>query len=379
MAGECRLLYVVRACGGGMLRHLLDLLRYLDRSLFQPLVAGPPQGKLPCAIGSLGVDFIPLPLKGNWQPWQYPRLREELSGFIRRAGINLVHTHGVHAGLVGRWAAHRAGVPVIATAHNFVYSRPGPRWQKAALAWYQRRLVPITDCFIAVSQGLAQELQRVEGVPPGKIVTIYNGVDLDRLAVAFGRAGEKRLPFLADGPVVGTIARLIPEKGVDVFLRACALIVRVEPQVRFLIIGDGPSRRALEELAGRLGLGERAFFVGQVEEAASLLPFLDVYVQPSRQEGFSLAVLEAMAAGLPIVASSTGGLVEVVRPGENGYLVAPGDWEGLAREILFLLRHPGLARHLGRAGRRLVAARFGVTGMVQATQEVYRRLIEAKP
>jgi len=315
---------------------------------------------------------------GEWLPWRYTGLREELYRFIRRAGIGLVHTHGVQAGLVGRWAAHRAGVPVVATVHNFVYSRPGARWQKLALAWYQRRLARHTDCFIAVSSSLAEELQRVEGVPPEKIVTIYNGVDLDRLAASFERSREWRPTLGTKGPLVGTIARLLPEKGVDVFLRACAGVGRAEPQARFVIVGDGPARRSLEDLAARLGLGGRALFLGWVEEAASLLPLLDVYVQPSWREGFSLAVLEAMAAGRPVVATRAGGLAEVVRPGENGYLVAPGDAEGLAREILFLLRHPLLARQMGGAGRRLVQARFGIADMVKATQEVYRRLTGAK-
>lgn len=375
LEGRQKILYVIRPCRGGMLQHLLGLLRYLDRGRFCPVVAGPPVGPLPAAVAALDVAFIPLALQEGWHPWPDHWLRRRLAAIIAGTGVDLVHTHGVQAGLAARPVAYAAGVPVVATAHNFVYSRPGPAWQKRILARCQRRLVGYTDCFIAVCEGLGRELRQVEGVPAHKLVIIPNGVDLDRLQAIFARGKAKDPLFPHERPRIGVFARLIPEKGVDVFLRASVPVAREVPRCRFLIVGDGPQRRALENLARRLGLAERAFFLGEVEEAAGLLPLLDLYVQPSRQEGLSLAVLEAMAAGRPVVASRTGGLVEEVRHGETGWLTAPGDVHDLAKAMLFLLGHAELARRFGENGRRLVAERFTVKKMVEATEAVYSRLL----
>jgi len=357
-----------------MLQHLLHLLQYLDRSRFRPLVAGTPEEALVAALRDLDADFRPLPVGQGWHPIGRRRLQRELEGLLRAEGVRLVHTHGVLAGLVARYPAYRAGVRVLVTCHNLIYTRPGWPWRKRLLARWQRRLVPYTDRFIAVCRALAEELRRFEGVPPEKIAVIPNGVDLERLDAVLARGRSLPPPF-DRGPVVGTFCRLIPEKGPDLFLKAAAVIARQVPESRFVIAGDGPWRPHLEALARGLGLGGRVGFLGWVEEAAGLLPRLAVYVQASRQEGLSLAVLEAMAARRPVVAFRTGGLAEVIRPHRNGLLVPAQSWPELAQAVTALLRDRGLADRLAAEGRRTVQERYSARETVERTQALYRDLL----
>ncbi|MGB9886378.1 MAG: glycosyltransferase family 4 protein [Moorellales bacterium] len=371
-----RVMYLVRPCRGGMLQHLNYLLRYLDRRKFIPLVVGPAEPELVSLPEQLGADFRPLALQAGWYPWSRWRLERELEEIIRSERVELVHTHGVLAGLVGRRPAHRLGVPVVATYHNLVYSRPGSRWRKALVARWQKGLAQYTDRYLVVCRAVAEELVRVEGVPPEKIAVIPNGIDADRLQNLFEQGVNCSRHFPPGTAVVGTFSRLIPEKGVDVFLRAAEKTARQWEPARFLIVGDGPQRRRLESLCRRLGLEARVRFLGWVDEAAANLPHLAVYVQPSRQEGLSMAVLEAMAAGRAVVASATGGLAELIRPGKNGLLVAPGNPEELAGAILGLLRDPDRTVRLGQEARRTVQEKFSARRMAEKTQEVYHQLLD---
>lgn len=373
---ENRLIYVIRKCSGGMLGHLLGLLDSLDGSGWSALVAGPPYPSLQEAVSERGVPYVGIPVGEN-RLLNHQRAVWELSELIHRQRAVLLHTHGVWAGLLGRPAAKRVGIPVVVTAHNFVYSRPGPAWKKAALAWRQRRLVPDTARFIAVCEGLANELQRVEGVPESRITTIYNGIDLHRLERLFAGSGTG-IDFQNHRvPTVGTIARFIPEKGVDLFLRAASVVAREKPLTRFLIIGEGPDRAKLTALTSRLGLEGRVDF-RTAAPAAGHLPRLTVYVQPSRQEGLSLAVLEAMAASLPVVAARTGGLIEEVQSGRTGLFFEPGNWRELAQRIIALLNDPEGSSRMGRRGRRRVEERFNLEGMVSSTLKVYQDLKEGR-
>jgi glycosyltransferase involved in cell wall biosynthesis len=158
-------------------------------------------------------------------------------------------------------------------------------------------------------------------------------------------------------PVVGLVGRLVPEKGVDVFLRAAALVSAVVPQARFLVVGDGPLRPDLEHRAAVLGLAGAVTFTGYRSDAPRLLAGLDVLAVPSRSDGSPLVVCEAMAAGVPVVASRVGGLPDLVEDGGSGLLVRPGEAEDLARALVSLLLDPEAARRLGARGRRLAAGR----------------------
>ncbi|EKP93902.1 glycosyltransferase [Thermaerobacter subterraneus] len=257
----------------------------------------------------------------------------------------LIHAHGLKAALAASLACPR--VPLVMTLHTF----PTGWWQRQVARWVARRCRAV----VAVSRALATWAAVAGIVPaaaPGRPAQVHVLVPpLQRVGTALlPRQRARRELALPDvGPVVGTIARLSREKGVDVLLRAVALVHRHGLPVTCLVIGAGPDEPALRRLAGRLGIGAWVRWAGHRQEAARWLRAVDVYVQPSRQEAYGLAAAEAMAAACPVVVSRTGGLEDLVRDGIDGRLVPPGDPVVLARVLFGLLRDEAARHRLARA------------------------------
>jgi glycosyltransferase involved in cell wall biosynthesis len=221
----------------------------------------------------------------------------------------------------------------------------------------------------AVSNDLRQHLVS-EGFQPSQVDVVYNGIDpgpapsVDDRVRARARLGVPSEPF-----VIGTVARLDPVKDLGVVIRA---MVSVAPDAAaiLVVIGDGPERAALERTASVCGVAERVIFLGHREDARELLPACDIYVNSSIFEGVSLTILEAMAAGLPVVATAVGGTPEIVGP-ETGVLVPARDPDSLARAMLSLMRNPPARETMGRAGRQAVESRFTLDRMVDDYVRVY--------
>jgi glycosyltransferase involved in cell wall biosynthesis len=180
-------------------------------------------------------------------------------------------------------------------------------------------------------------------------------------------------------PLVGVVARLQPEKGVAAFLKAAACVAPLFPEVRFLVVGDGPFREELTALTRQLGLEQRVHFLGYRPDARALIELLDVLVVPSFTEGSPLIVLETMAAGVPVVASAVGGVPDQVQHGKEGLLVPPGAPGVLGDALLRLLRDPAYARSLGEAGRERAASEFSYATMLQRIEAVYRAALGQPP
>jgi glycosyltransferase involved in cell wall biosynthesis len=280
----------------------------------------------------------------------------------------------------GRLAAWIAGVPVIASA---IHSTGYPD----SIGRLNRLLAPLTDAFIAVASTHGRYLAEREGCPADKVRVIPNGVDTDRFRP---RRGLPKLsshenvavPFSGpDGgkhPVVAIVAALRPEKNHELFLQAAALVRRELPKTRFLIIGDGPRRPLLEKLAADLDLAEAVSFLGSRNDVAELLSTVEVLVLSSHTEASPVSVLEAMAAGVPVVATRVGSLAETVCDGQSGYLVPPGDAGAIASRVASLLRDRGLAQRMGRAGRQHVLAQASLRSMVEGYQNLLAGIYTAK-
>jgi len=241
---------------------------------------------------------------------------------------------------------------VIATQHLLPINGVGGRRLK------QRLLGSCVDRYVAVSEDMARTL-RAALHSERKVRMIHNGVALDRPAMANAslRAALSPTP---DRPLMLTVARLHPQKGLGYLLSAAACV----PGAVFLVAGDGPQRGALEAESRRLGLAERVIFLGHREDVPALLACCDLFVLPSLFEGLPVSVLEAMAAGKPVIATAVGGTDEVVVHGETGLLVQPGDAGALAEAIQLLLADSGLADRLGTAGRARVEREFSAEAMV---------------
>ena len=199
------------------------------------------------------------------------------------------------------------------------------------------------------------------GVPADKVMTIWNGIDLDRFAYR---------GYCPGGPIVA-VARLSPEKGLDVLLRAMAEVLRTEPRIRLEIAGDGPLRSDLEGLAAELHIQANVRFLGEISDVPSLLARASLFVLPSHSEGISLTLLEAMARGLPVVATKVGGNAEVVVNGETGFLVPPNDPSALAHRLRQVGMDSDRCQMFGRAGRRRVEAHFDIRRVLVEYEKLY--------
>ncbi len=286
-----------------------------------------------------------------------PALVLRLARLFRRGRADVVHTHDDRPNIHGAPAAKLVGARVVHTRHS----------QGSLLSRRQALLVALvsrfTDRFVCISRDSAAWAVR-HGIPRRRVRTIWNGIDLGRFAYTGPCAG---------GPAV-IVARLAPEKDVDTLLRAAATIVRACPDFRLEIAGDGPCRGDLERRAAERGLGECVRFLGAVRDVPALLARARLFVLSSLTEGISLTLLEAMARGLPVVATEVGGNVEVVRPGETGFLVPPQQPDQLAQTLLQLWLDPVLGARLGRAGRQRVEGLFDVRRMVAEYEALYARL-----
>lgn len=360
-----KIFYLTRPAAGGMRRHLQLLLGRFSRD--HTIYLGSPEREWPgwAGPGTAGAHFQ-LPLSGGLNPAGDLLTFHRLHILLRRLGPALLHIHGFKAALPGLAAARWAGVPVLVTIHNSPAHRAAPCLPAAA-----RALGAGKARYIAVSGTLAGELVAL-GIPRQQISVIHNGID----PAPFERAAAERPPrHRAEGEtIVGTAARFAPQKGLTYFLQAAAALAPLFPEMRFLVIGDGPGRLALERQALQLGLSGRLSFCGHCSDVARRLADIDIFVLPSLTEGSPLALLEAAAAGCAVVASDVGGLPEVITGGVHGLLVPPADAAALARAIAALARDPARARRLARACRERIAGRFTLEKMLSRTAALYDQL-----
>jgi len=359
--------YLVRPAEGGIKSHLLTLLSGLDRTRFEPIVICPPDTSLRREVEQAGCKVIPLELVGELNPIKDLRAVLGLRRILRRVKPDILHIHSAKAGLVGRLAAASLRRPrIVLTMHSFVFDeRVGPL-KRAVAAWVERRLSGLTDRIIAVSRALRDELVSQMGLRAERITVISNGVAFREIRKSGG-----------NGPRVGTVSRLAPQKGVDHFIRAAALVRKKLPSARFFIIGDGPLRKKLEALAGEVGVRESVEFLGFQPDALPIVATFDVFVLASTWETFGLTLVEALSQEVPVVAFRVGGVPEIVDGSTTGLLAEPGDVEDLAAKVCRLLEDGELAARIGRDGCNFVRSRFGSDRMVAETQSLYAGLVRA--
>jgi glycosyltransferase involved in cell wall biosynthesis len=366
-----RIAFVASTFGiGGAERVISEVVARLRADRFEPqlyfLREAGPLGRELFARGVGGVERIearrgdPLAVARLWR-------------YFRRERPDVAFCMDHHnAMLVGRVAgvAARVRALVVGSHSTGLFGRRG------SLRRADRWLMEFTDCVVALSRTHARYLQEREGVSPGKLRVIENGIDVTAFAESGGSRVRAELGIGEDEAVVSMVAALRPEKAHEVLLEAAArLEVGVRP-VHFLLAGDGARREALEALSVRLGVRERVHFLGARRDVPALLRASSVLVLPSHPvvETLPLAVLEAMAAGVPVVASRVGSIPEVIESGENGLLVPPGDAPALAEAIAHMLGDDALARRVAAAARRTVAERYSAQRMADGYADMFDEL-----
>ncbi len=294
----------------------------------------------------------------------------EISRLIQQENIDIVHLHGYSAANFGRIAARKMGIKNIVHEHAVLKVLP----HQFLADWLLRKK---TDVAIGVCQVVKEFMIRGRSIPEDKIRIIFNGVDVKKYTPLSTRSQQDIRETFNIPPgtrVVGTITRLRKEKGNDIFLRAIPDIVKRENKVRFLIVGEGPEKEALKNLAAQLGIEKYVVFTGFRKDVSALLSLFDIKVIPSLSEGFPLAFLEALASGRAIVASAVGSISEVSVDGETALLVPPGDAKELSAKIIQLLQDDFLREKLGKNARE-EAKKYSIESNVQALESLYTSLM----
>ena len=309
------------------------------------------------------------PVKDLVALWRIVRL-------LRRERVTLLHTHTSKAGFLGRLAAGLARTPlVVHTPHGHIFYGYYGRALTTLFVLLERIAAPLTDRIVVLTeQELEEHLERRIGRRE-QFAVIPSGVNLPALRAQAPPREEarRRLGVAADCLLLVGVGRLVPIKGFDVLVRALPAIVKEAPAARLCLVGDGPDRPALEAEARALGVADRVLLAGAHEEVAPFLAAADLLVAPSRNEGLGKALVEAMALGLPVVATRVGGIPAVVADGQTGSLVPPDDPPALARAVGALLKDPELRRRAGEAGRRR-AEQFSLAAMESRLLGLYREL-----
>ena len=297
---------------------------------------------------------------------------------IRRVRPHIVHTHTAKAGAVGRLAAVLCGVPVVVhTFHGHVLRGYFSPAKTAVYRAIERGLARRTDRLLTVTDRVRDELLALGVGRPEQYTTVPLGFDLAPLVQAARRRGELRAELgVGSAPLVGIVARLVPIKAHEVFLDAAARIRTAVPDARFLIVGDGACRPALEARVDALGLREAVRFLGWRADLDRLYADLDVVVLTSRNEGSPVALIEAMAAGVPVVSTAVGGVPDVVADGTSGLLAPMDDAAAVADHTVALLRDRVRAASMGSEGRGRVVATYSADRLVADIESLYTALVE---
>ncbi len=356
-----RVAQVVRPAAGGIRRHVSLLCAHLDRRQFAPSLYAP-------------TDFAPdLPLENVPQHRLEIAARTRIVADLRtisdaarqlRGRTDLVHAHGLRAALIGVPAARRANLPSLFTAHNLV--PPTGRLQRVLL----RHIGRMTNAIIAVSQAVADTLTSA-GLPAPKIHVIPNGIPVEQYRLRPLEVDIITHSILNGVPIILAIGRLSPEKGFDVLLDAFPQVLAHVSDAYLLLAGDGPEADRLRTQAQNSPAAPHIQFLGRVEDVVPLLHRATVCAIPSRQEGQGLVALEAMAAGLPVVASAVGGLKETVVAGVTGLLVPPGDPRALAEALVQILCD---AAPMRQQAMQRAEQLYTIERMILNIEDIYRSL-----
>ena len=357
---------------GGAEVLLRDLTRGLLARGYQVSVKYSTPGPLAEDIQAMGVSTARFPRLGRIDPF----LLMQMWRHIRREKPDIVHTHLFKSDFHGRLAARLAKVPVvISTLHNCDRWAQNPFFSRiyGFTARFARKIIAVSDEVreYAIAQNLSS---------PETLKTIPNAISIENFKrdEAVGAKIRSEFGISSTAPLLGIVARLSEQKDHANFLHAAALISQVQPQARFLIVGDGVLRQSLQELANSLGLGESVIFCGIRRDTQAIYSALDVLVFSSRWEGLPVVLLEGMAAGLPVVATDVGGIAGVLKDGETGYLVAPADPQALAAGCLKLIGNSVVRKKMGAAANHHIQAHYSMDAMVDSISELYQTLLKER-
>ncbi len=350
----------------GAPRHLLSLLENLDTKKFALMVITPPgplTGEIRSIRKSIEIKIVPMRSKMDLSAIK------EMRDIIKHLEPDVIHVHGTRGGVLGRLAAFSLKIPIIYTEHLWTknYQMPSRIAQRVQLIglWL---LDMITDLNIAVSDAVKDFMLANQITRPEKVIVIYSGI----------MPAKKKANVLSNNKKyqLKSIGTLNEQKGMQYLIAAMPLVLREFPQTELEIIGDGYFKKNLSREIKEMKLAGKVKLSGFVKDIYGELEKTDIYVQPSLSESFGLAILQAMSVGLPVVATKTGGIPEVVTQGKTGILVEPKNSKELSRGVLELLRDPQKAQKMGKMAAEDAEIKFSLKDMISEIETVYQKIVQ---
>lgn len=357
---------------GGAESILLFLASGIDKSRFRSLALVPYEGWLSEQLKRQGIPYF----VAQSSSWHDPHLLTEMTSLIRREKVDLMHSHLADQNFYSCIAGYLTRTRTIATYHGTPGLPKSKDLRSRIKLWTVRNRA---DAVVVVSDFLKKVLIGLN-FPPGKITRIYNGVDMGRFAVSDPGRFRDELGCRNGTKLVGMVANFRQAKGYEYFVKAARKVADANPHVRFIAVGqiDRTIAERMRQLVVEMSLQDRFLFLGFRQDVPAILAGLDLFVLSSVTEGFSLATVEAMAAGKPVIATRSGGPEEIIDDGSTGILVPPADADALAEKICELLGDRERASQLAAAGRAKAAGMFSLEKMIAEYEVVYNRLLNGK-
>lgn len=357
----------------GAERVLINLVKHYDKRKITPYVAllrdsrAPAHELIEKVIQGGGREIV-VPCR----KWLDLKALNQVCASVRQHEIDLLHCHEMKGRLYGLFVSKRLYLPTLTTHHNWIRNKLSTTVFEALDAFYIRFFNKI----IPVSAGVKKMLNKI-AIPDKQMTVILNGIDLpefrgDKYAA---RALRQSLKIDIEAPIVGIVGRLSIEKGHSFFLEAAQKVLQKNPYTRFIVVGDGELRNELQNQTRALMIENAVHFTGFQKNIADFYALMDICVMPSLLEGTPMALLEAMAAGVPMIASETGGIPRIITNGYNGVLVKPADSQALANAILQLMEPPTDCQYLSTNAQKTIQAKYSATRMTRQYEDEYRRLL----
>jgi glycosyltransferase involved in cell wall biosynthesis len=375
---------ITRMIIGGAEWNTLYTCQLLNRSRYEPLLAtGPetgPEGSLIEATEASGIPVFIVPdLIREIDLKRDLKALVQLIRLYRDLEVDIVHTHTSKAGILGRLAGRLVKVPVVIhTVHGFAFTAPLPKWQRQLYIALEKMAGRWCDALIFISKPLMAEAGKLGIGDPKTYAYIPSGIDTKAFQNGNNNGNrelKRRMLGLTDHvPIIGTVSRLVKDKGLELILEAAAQLKAKGLKFHMVWVGDGPMRAELERLAQKLGVADRLSITGMCTDVPAWLSCFDIFVLPTMWEGMGRVFLEAQAAGIPVIGTKVGGVPDVVRDGETGILIQPNDVKTLAETIELLITNAELRRRMGIAAAQFASnEQFQVEFMVRKIEEVYEQ------
>ena len=367
-------LHVIDSAGfGGGERYILDIIKHASL-YFHHCVVLPHPGRLKPQLDAAGIPHAIINMERRFSL----KSVMDLTRFIRDSNATIIHSHGYRANIYSRMAAVLARKIHVCTVHVSLYDYlDTPLWLRRLYLIMERVTAVATRRFICISEAMVNDTLRL-GVSEERIVRIPNGVDISRFYPRGISAEEKKQLGITDSsPVIGTVGRMVTEKGQIYLVSALTRLKSIFPGLICLFVGEGPLLSTLKTAARESGVADVCKFIGVHDDLENVYPVMDLFVLPSIREPFGLVLLEAMASGVPVIATNSGGPLDFIKNGENGVLVPEKDAAALALAIGELLDDDKKKEQVAMMGHKMVLDRFAISHTVLRIEDVYRALVKS--